>query len=171
MRDPATRFVSAFNMRFRMQYSEYRKYLTDKELKTFQSFDSANELAESLSSSDPLRQQMAMTAMKGTYFIKETLQQWLISLKYLKRRRDDILYIGRQETMKQDFDKIKKIIGLPDSLLLPKDRNKANRAPANSKTYISKLGLRNLRNFYQEDYKILEFCEQVQTEQNQMKNF
>lgn len=161
LRDPLSRFVSAFNSRLRKGQPRYNVAWTGAEGNAFRRFKTPNELAVALSSRDIKRQQAAEKAMTKIRHVGNRFSQWLISEAYLKKRQEDVLFIGFQETLDHDFGIMKQILDLPAELHLPHDPILAHTAPSTLDKRLDEVASANLRKWYAEDYKLLEICRKL----------
>ena len=157
IRHPITRFVSAFNSRLRMGRPRYDVRWTPEEEIAFATFKVPNELAEALSSEDEGRREAAAAAMQGISHVKSPMGSWLESESYVEARRASIVYIGLQETLDEDFAKLRTILGLPDSVRFPTDGIEAHVTPAGYDKTLSPLGMRNIARWYERDVALYEF--------------
>jgi len=75
----------------------------------------------------------------------------------LMDRFADFLFVGQMGRFEKDFKKLKKILGLADSVGLPnKDDKRANTSPNFVDKHLTQLAKRNLKKWYSEDYEFLE---------------
>jgi hypothetical protein len=77
---------------------------------------------------------------------------------YLLSRQSDILFIGRQETLNDDFETLKRVLNLPEAARLPDDDVASHRNPVNVDKQLEGEATRNLNAWYQRDYEFLELC-------------
>ena len=73
-------------------------------------------------------------------------------------RWPDILFIGFQEHLARDFERLKALLGLPDSLALPTDEIRAHKNPAHLESRLDPEAVANLTAWYRPDYGFLAFC-------------
>jgi hypothetical protein len=180
IRNPISRFVSAFNMskslvhfncnipihkitlnnctnpqriikkiRNKSKYAFNRKY--DRLIKFFRN---ANNLAESLTSADLERKRKAHTLMNmSDGHIFKGIGWYLNNGSFIENRKDDILFVGKTETMSEDINKLSVILKKPLQKNLRIRKN--NFSPKESK-YLSPLAIENLIEFYKTtDYAAL----------------
>ena len=159
LRDPVNRFVSSFNDRKRKGLKRYYAAWSKQEQRAFEFFLSPNDLALSLS---PVQlNEEAVQAMGNIYHVNQHFRIWLESTDYLLSRRDDILLIGYQENLDNDFQTLINTLGLPESVKLPIVSLRSHKAPrAMGNTRLDKISIKNLKAFYSEDYLILKFCQE-----------
>jgi hypothetical protein len=121
----------------------------------FKYFKNANELAESLSSEDKEIKERSNNVM---YMCKNHLHRgigwYLNDGNFIKENNNRILFVGRQENMKQD------IINLSKKLNIELDENlklRENIYIDKDMKYLSSLAIKNIIEFYRDsDYAALE---------------
>lgn len=158
LRDPVSRFVSGFNSRLREGKPRYHFPWNEGEKKAFSRFPSANDLAEALSAAPPIKN-WAERAMAEIRHINVSYAYWLESIEYVKTRLDDLLFVGFQETLDEDFEELKRILRLPNSDSLPQDEIKAHRTPEGYHTDLSDeaIAVANIRKWYAQEFKFIDF--------------
>jgi len=154
IRDPISRFISGFYSRQRQGRPRYNFPWTPGEAQAFQIFKTPNELAKSLSSTDPFLRKAAIKAMNAIRHVNTFLKDWVISREYLLKRKKDILFVGCQESLDEDFELLKRLLGLPSKIELPKDPVRAHKNPPNVDKKLDEEALRNLRKWYAYDYEL-----------------
>ena len=147
-RNPVSRFVSGFNSRLRMGRPRYNVPWSAEEHVAFERFRTPNDLAEALSTVDPAIKQSARDAMEAIQHLRWRLEKWLGSQDYVRSRFADILHIGFQETLTEDFDCIKKRLGLPTEITVPSDAVAAHVTPPGYSTTLSAIGRANIEQWY-----------------------
>jgi predicted secreted protein len=93
-RNPAARFVSAFNHGRRHGRPRYTDAWTAAEAVAFERFKTADALATALSDTDAERREAALAGMSAIAHVKLDLTYWLGDVAYLRARRPDILWVG-----------------------------------------------------------------------------
>jgi hypothetical protein len=156
VRDPISRFLSGFLSRQRQGLPRYHIPWTEDEAVAFARFDSPVALAVSLSAGG-LEQQHAEAAMRAIYHVRDSYWKWFKEPDYFKRRSDNILWIGRQESL--DLRPLAAVLDL-EGLELPADPRRANKTLV-VKPELSELGKQNLRQWYAKDYEFLELCDEL----------
>jgi hypothetical protein len=165
LRDPITRFVSGFYCRQRQGRPRYDSPWKPGERVAFERFESPNDLATALSSADRVRRQHAWSAMGAIQHLCSTLT-WLENEAYLRSRLPDIFYIGFQESLGEDFERIKQKLDLPADLRLTDDEVAAHRNPAHLDYHLDDVAVANLRAWYEADQSMLDYCRSLATEVN-----
>ena len=127
----------------------------------FRRFSTPNELALALSSGDQELQIAGVAAMTSLLQIKMPLQTWFKSESYLLARGSDILFIGFQETLKDDFELLKHFLKLPGEVALPRDEVTAHKNPAHLDRTLEADAIRNLKIWYENDYRLFGICKDI----------
>lgn len=159
LRDPISRFISGFYSRKRRGQPRYFYPWNEEEQQAFNMFDTPNELALSLSDNNIKRRREAHKAMKSISHVRDFYSNWYMSKDYFLSRLSDILLVGRQETLNQDFVRLKRLLDLPENIQLPSRDKKAHRTPDNLDKRLEKDAIRNLSKWYEKDYAFLELCD------------
>jgi hypothetical protein len=176
IRNPLSRFVSAFNYQYEcisFNINEYKGkkltlnncispgyfkfkirngYTFDKNfdrLATF--FKTPNNLAEALSSNNPTIKRKAIKLMSSNFeHLKKGIGWYLNNGNFVKNNNSRILFVGKLETMKDDIIKLEKLLNIS---LDNKTHIRKNTA---GDTYLSELAIQNLLEWYKEtDYKAI----------------
>jgi len=158
LRDPATRFVSGFYSRLREGRPRYDFPWNQHEKIAFSIFQTPNDLATALSSFDTKHREAAIRAMHGIRHINSSYWNWLGSYKCLMSRYQDILFIGFQENLDDDFNCLKVILSLDPAIRLPEDDIMAHRTPPGLATHLNNEARKNLSNWYKLDYQCYQCC-------------
>jgi len=166
LRDPATRFVSAFNSRKRKGAPRFNLKWNPQEEVAFRNFETANDLARALSSQDDDIRDTAWISMGSIPHVAMTYAYWLEAENYLRSRLDDIFFIGFQETLDKDFASFRDKLQLPDRLQLPEGGIDAHRGPQELDVHLDKAALRNIKAWYAADYRIVDLCHETAEEIN-----
>jgi len=160
LRDPVSRFVSAFNSRKRMGMPRYYFPWNHDEKIAFENFNNANELAISLSKKNK-KYQKAICAMKSIQHVKDSYWDWFEDKIYFKSRLEDIIFWGFQESLNQGFEEVKQLFSLPINLKLPVDDINAHRSPEDAAVILNEQAIENLKIWYFKDYKFITMCEEI----------
>ena len=153
VRDPLQRFASGFYSRQRQGQPRYFYPWTDAEQAAFERFDSPGALGEALSSPDC---EAAIRAMTSIRHVRDGYATWFVDEGHLESRRDDLVFVGSQEHLGEDFERLKTVLQLPDALALPDDPTRAHRRPASMSGPLSETAESNLRAWYEPDYRFLD---------------
>ncbi len=160
IRDPISRFVSGFYSRKRKGQPKYNIPWKINEEIAFNQFSTPNELALALSSENTDIKESAIRAMKNIANIKSSYCDWFHDEDYFLSRLEDILFIGEQEHLECDFEKLKRILFLPDQLKLPQDKVKAHRSNSNEDKHLDDQAKENLMLWYAQDYEFIKLCQE-----------
>jgi len=160
LRDPISRFVSAFQSRRREDKPRYFYPWTEGERIAFEEFDTPNQLALALSSSDGMKKERAEAAMRNISHVKVSYWNWFQNEEYLKSRLSDLYFIGFQERLVDDFEILKSRIGLPESARLPDDDVLANKNPNDEHADLDDEAVANLQAWYEDDFRLIALCRQ-----------
>ena len=158
LRDPLTRFASGFNSRLRRGEPRHHNPWTAAEQEAFSRFDTPNRLAGALSSDDEEVRNRARSAMKSIEHVRDSYWKWFESEEYLLSRMDDIVFIGFQENLSGDFESLKLILGLPQSVSLPTDDILAHKNPGHFNKALDDRAVENLNQWYAKDIKFYTQC-------------
>jgi hypothetical protein len=161
LRDPISRFVSGFFSRQRKGAPRHFREWSEAERQAFAWFSSPEELADALADSNRKARERAEFAMDSIRQLKRPLTKWTGSPRYLRKHLDQVIYIARQETLDEDWERIKELLDLPRSVMLPQDDTAAHRTAYPREIVISERGRAALRKWYAPDLKVLEIAEEV----------
>lgn len=157
VREPVGRFVSGFNSRLRKaQPLAYREW-SRKERLAFERFATPNALAEALSSGDEATLGAARDAMAAIQHVRAPLSRWFRADE-LRERQDDVLFVISQPRLAEDFEVLKRLLGLPAGARLPFGDVVSHRTPAGFQTSLSPLGRANVEAWYAQDIALHEAC-------------
>lgn len=160
LRNPITRYISAFYSTKRTYEGKgrYAYEPTPFISKVFTEFKTPNELAVSLvDDSSPSKQKLAIAAFDKIFHL-QSIFHYLESKDYLLERKEDILFIGFQETMAKDFEEIKELLGLPKEIKLPKNEFISNKTPSNYDVHLSDKAIAVIKKYYTEDINFYNYC-------------
>ncbi len=73
-------------------------------------------------------------------------------------RREDVLVVGFQERLAEDFERLKPLLGLPAAAALPRDPVESHRSPEGAHLRLSDAGRANLARWYADDIAFYERC-------------
>lgn len=161
LRDPVSRFVSAFNSRQRQGQPRYHSPWNPLEKIAFGHFSTPNDLASALSSTDMDIQTQAQIAMQSIRHVRQSLWSWFGNQEYLGSRAGDIPLIGFQETLADDFERLKSTLSLPREMRLPDDDFNAFKSPAGLDNELCERAVDNLRRWYRNDYGLIAQCRKI----------
>ena len=159
IRDPISRFKSAFYSRKRKGYPVYDSPHNRSESKAFSIFKEANDLAESLFREDSIGEE-AFWAMNSITHIKTHQFDRFSSVPSFLKYRPPI-HIIRTENFKNDFSKflLKTNIKVSiDELNLEKDKNSSHTTIYSDIPSLSELAKSNLKIWFKKDYYFYGIC-------------
>jgi Sulfotransferase family len=166
IRDPLTRFVSAFNGRLREDRPRYHYPWRDEERVAFAIFTTPDQLAVALSSQDPELRAQAEAAMHGIGHVNTPYTFWFPTEDAFRARLGDVFFIGLQDRLDDDFNLLKRRLGLPDGVRLPQDETVAHRTPAGFAEQLSETGRANLEGWYAFDVGFVRLCRELAPQVN-----
>ena len=161
LRDPESRFVSGFYSRQRQGRPRIHVPWTVGEEKAFSRFATANELAKALSSEDLERRGHAVEAMQAIAHARRSFDLWFGSDDYFQQRSGDILFIGFQEQLSEDFEILKRLLSLPAQVALPEDDVAAHRNPPTADRHFDHEARSNMAVWYAQDRRFVEQCREI----------
>jgi hypothetical protein len=160
VRDPVARFLSRYHVRRAEGRPRHYYPWNDAEREIFTRYDSPQELAHALDDPDPVTRGHAHWAMRKLRHQK-TYRRWLRDTDQLRLDRRRIVYILRQETLRRDWQQLRDVLALPSDVRLPHGRRHAHRTYRGVTDELDVRALRNLRAYYDDDYEILRWCDQL----------
>lgn len=159
LRDPAQRFVSAFNNKKAHRGNNWQHSKIEEQTAALKRFETANHLAESLYCEDTEIRLAAESAMHSIEHVNTFYADWFRSPEYFATRESDALYIGFQESLESDFENLKQILGLPKATSLPDLSNKAaNKNCQPLDKALTQKAKEKLARWYAEDYTFYAFA-------------
>jgi hypothetical protein len=158
VRDPISRFISGFLSRQRKGRPAYFYEWSEAEKAAFDEFVSPNDLALALSSSDASKRARAERAMTAIAHVRDSYWDWFEDESYFRSRIPDILFIGFQERLSDDFELLKPRIGLSRDVELPDDDRLAHRNPVHLDRTLDTVAMTNLQSWYAADFRFVEIC-------------
>ena len=161
LRDPVSRFISGFYARMRKDQPRYYYEWSPEEKIAFSYFNTPNQLAIALSSDVENERTIAQNAMNSIGHVKMPFSFWIESETYLMSRSADIIFIGFQENLVQDFQILKSKLNLSDNVELPEDDLQSHRSLNEEDKTLEDRAVVNIRDWYSDDYKILNLCKHI----------
>jgi len=168
IRDPLTRFVSAFNGRLREDRPRYHYPWRDEERVAFAVFKTPDQLAVALSSADAGLRAQAEAAMHGIGHVNTPYTFWFPSQGAFRARLDDVFFIGLQDRLDDDFEALKRRLGLGARLRMPRDETVAHKTPPGFESQLSETGRANLEHWYAFDVAFVQLCRELAPRINQV---
>lgn len=157
-RDPVSRFVSGFGSRLRQGAPAHNVPWTEAEALAFSRFKDANSLALALDQSHPQHAE-ALHAMQNITHLQCSYWDWFGDEKQLAERDSSILAILRTESLEEDFEALRKRLGLSQGLVLPTDAKASNKSTdAPKRAALEPRAVELVKEWYRRDYDFLEYC-------------
>ncbi len=161
IRDPLTRFVSAFNSRLREGRPRYHYPWREEERAAFAVFKTPDQLATGLSSADAGERARAEQAMSDIGHLNTRYSYWFGDEASFHERVPDLFFVGFQERLDEDFELLKERLGLPPDAQLPRGDVDAHQTPAGFDTHLGESARANLERWYEDDIKFFELCREL----------
>lgn len=178
IRNPISRFVSAFNMskelvqNYPTNYENKKltlenclippriiralgtksKYVFSQDYDDLINyFESANDLAESITSSNIIKRKKALELMRHpTEHIFKGIGYYLYNGDFVEKNHKNIIFVGTNENLENDFKELNKRLGT-NYFFYGKERINNTKLSK----YLSEKGIRNIINWYKGDYDAL----------------
>ena len=157
LRDPLTRFASGFHSRRRKGLPRYHSEWSPLEQTVFACFERPRELAAALADPQAPAHALAVEAMRGIGHLQR-YAQWYGDPAYFHSRRDDVLFIGFQESLDRDFATLLKLLGIAGATALPADDVSAHRNPRDADYALDDAGEAARRAWYADDIHFVAQC-------------
>jgi hypothetical protein len=167
IRDPLSRFVSAFNGRLREDRPRYHYPWRDEERIAFAIFKTPDQLATALSAEDETLRGQAEQAMRGIGHVNTPYSFWFGDEAAFRSRSSDVFFIGFTERLDDDFELLKRKLGLPPEARLPGDQTVAHRTPAGFDEHLGEGARSNLERWYERDLAFVQLCRELAPRVNQ----
>jgi hypothetical protein len=157
-RDPVSRLVSGFYSRLRKGRPRHFREWRENERKAFGWFETPAELADALGGSWR-RRRRAEFAMRSIGHLRRPMTNWTGQPAFFRENLDKVLYVARQETLDEDWERLKELLGIPQDVFLPQDDHGAHRTVYPRDTAISERGREAIARWYAEDYELIEIAD------------
>jgi hypothetical protein len=161
VRDPVSRFVSAFNGRIREDRPRYHYPWKPEERIAFGIFTTPDQLGRALSADDEVEREHAERAMRGIGHVAGSYWHWFGDELALRSRLPDLFLIAFQEQLDDDFELLKRKLGLPQEVRLPRDATVAHRTPAGFDQDLGEVARGNLERWYKRDLAFVQLCREL----------
>lgn len=160
LRDPISRFASAFTSRRREGRPRYHYPWREEERLAFAIFKTPDELGAGLSSLDPERRTSAERAMRGIAHIDTPYRHWFGTMESFRGRLADVFFVAFQDQLDDDFELLKRKLGLPAEVRLPADPITGHRS-LDAAAAIGEAARANLERWYEEDLVFVDHCRRL----------
>lgn len=157
-RDPISRYKSGFISRQRQGRPRNFIPWSDGERLAFSRFSDPAQLAEALASADTSLRDEAEAAFTRIGHVNTPLGYWLGSEWLLEQRKGDIVWIGLQTALDEDFAQLAKVLALPPGICLPLDDVAAHRNPSGVQSALSPTAHQALLERFREDARLFHWC-------------
>lgn len=156
VRSPLKKFVSGFISRLREGRPLFNTPHTAAEKVTYSLYQDPESLAMDLYHQHEQIRDMARKCMKSVIHLRMSFKSYFESVENLEAVRERILFVGRTENMKEDFDQLQIVINLP-KVTLTNDPVLAHTTPPEfkAKEKMSKKARHNVLKYYAEDYILI----------------
>lgn len=158
VRDPLEIFVSGFYSRQRKGAPRYYSEWSEAETTAFETFDTANRLAEALSAEDADLRQSAQDAMKAIKHVRQNLREYLKGSKFLTENKDRIYFIFNQPTLEDDLAELYRNFDAKVPRRILDNESIKHRNPSGIDRTLSDLARANLSEHYGKDLRIHKTC-------------
>ena len=157
LRDPLTRFVSGFWSRYRQGRPTYNNPWRDFEAEIFTVLSTPNAMALALQSDNSTIRELAHGGMARIVHLKR-YSNWLGAPADFEANASRVVFVGFQETLAQDFERLKVRLDLPPHWILPTDGPAVHRTPEGYDRRLDPKAAEILRDWYREDYDLMSRC-------------
>lgn len=164
IRDPASRFVSSFYSRLRQGMPRYFREWSEEEEQAFKWFKTPQELALALGKKRGRKRAQAEFAMQAIRHLRRPLSEWLGDPDLFRTKLSQVAYIARQETLDDDWERIKILLSLPSDARLPSDPVQAHRSPEDLDRTLTEPMVEVLKDWFADDYKVVAICDELRPE-------
>ena len=158
VRDPVARFLSAFGSRLRQGAPAHQVPWTEDEAAYFKIFPTAQLLAQALHESHA-EYEKAVCAMSVIGHVNSSYWDWFGDVDLLRAAEKRIFFIGRVESLNEDFAVLREALRLPENVQLPEDSIRSNRADGALQGGLSEASILAIKNWYRADYLFLDYCD------------
>ena len=159
LRDPVSRFVSAFYSRQRRGRPRYDYAWTPEEARMFERFSTPRALAEALGSEGD-RRKAAERAMRAVPHFRP-MQHWTGSAAEVYSDRARVFAVLFQETLEEDFSELTSRLRVRATL--PSDAVQAHRNPEILDRAMPGSATETLQRWYADDYELLRAAREIRS--------
>lgn len=155
VRDPISRFVSGFYSRQRQGKPRYNVPWSPAEAVAFSRYSTPRELALGLAAPDATDRASAEQAMRSIQHVNSSYWDWFGDPENLATRIDDVIFVGAQEQLNEDFETLKNLLGVDQSVELPRDPTAAHCNPESLDRTLAEQAVATLARWYRSEYDFL----------------
>jgi hypothetical protein len=160
VRDPISRFFSAYYSRLAKGRPRYFVEWSEGERRAFEAFPTPQQLAAALGSDDREERARAEAAMASIRHLG-SLTRFLGTPWRLRRHLPQIAYVARQETLSDDWERLKRLLGLPPDVELPRGPRRSHRRDPTLDKTLDPAAAAALKEWYARDYRLIRYCERL----------
>lgn len=157
LRDPVSRFLSAFYSRANKGQPRFYFEWTPEERRAFEAFPTPQRLAAGLASSDGEERGLARWAMRHIRHMRP-MHRVVGTPRQIRARGRQIVYIAMQETLADDWRQLRALLDLPQRARLPSGPVRSHRGDASLDSHLDPASVAALRDWYRSDYELLSYC-------------
>jgi len=151
LRDPIDRFVSAFYEAAKKVggplHNGYKWTVEPNERAMLSKFKTPNELAEVICSD-----KTALKYMNTVLHLRPFTNQYLPNYK---NRKHQVIFVGFFDSLSEDFERLKAILGLPENMRLAHENKMVKNKRVDLR--LSPIAKANLLDFYSDDFEAYEY--------------
>ncbi len=155
IRDPASRFVSAFNSRLRSGRPAHEHVWKSEEAIVYAFFTTANDLAKALCSEDERLKSAAQFAMKNIAHLRRGYQYHLGGIDVLESLKDRIYCVCDLNDLSDRVYEFFAPLGFDEAKIRSQFKHVHR---GNDVSPLSDLALQNLRTIWATEFEIYEYC-------------
>ena len=155
IRDPAARFVSAFNSRLRSGRPAHEHTWRAEEAIVYSFFPTANDLAEALCTEDERLKSASQFALKNIRHLRRGYEFHLGGIDQLEKLKDRIYFVCDLDDLDDQCHSFFSPLGVDE------EKIKSRFEPVhqgNATVPLSDLAVRNLRKTWATEFEIYEYC-------------
>jgi len=124
-------------------------------------FKTPDQLGAAVSSDDPDERAQAEQAMRGIGHVNTHYSFWFGDEAAFRARLPDLFFVGFQERLDDDFELLKRKLGLPARAELPRGVEAAHMTPPGFETQLGQTARANLERWYAEDFAFVALCREL----------
>jgi hypothetical protein len=159
VRDPVKRFVSRYYQRKKgnaVDWYKNRWSVIDKYI--YETYESVNDFVNALCDNIVPEKFKTFIALTGSY------SRWLGTTAHIIQKIEDgtIIFVGQQEYLNEDFERLKLLLSIPEQVTLPPVENikKSNSIPRAFDTSLSDKSVKYLQSYYAKEYEVMNILRQ-----------
>lgn len=155
VRDPVSRFVSAFNSRLRSGRPAHEHEWKTEEAVVYSFFPTANDLAEALCSTDERTRSAAQFAMKNIAHLRRGYKHHLGGIEVVKKLRNRIYCVCDLDDLNDRVYEFFAPLGLDEAKI---NSQFEHRHQGKDIAPLSDQALQNLHTVWAEEFELYEYC-------------